>query len=131
MKDLKKYAILPVEPDIVYAALTREATVQLWTGSYAEMEAKPGAEFSMWDDDIVGKFLELDPGKKIVQQWYFGDDQEDSIVTIVLHPHKKGTSMEIRHTGIPDDFFENIEEGWDDVYIAALADFFDEESEAD
>lgn len=128
---MKKYAILPVEPEVVYAALTREATIQLWTGAHAHFEAIEGSEFSMWDDDIVGCNVQLDPGKKIMQQWYFGEEEgEESFVTILLHPHKKGTSMEIRHTGIPDEFFENIEEGWDDVYIAALQDFFDEESDA-
>ncbi|HCS19012.1 MAG TPA: ATPase [Bacteroidetes bacterium] len=127
MKDLKKYYILPVDPDMVYAALTREATIQLWTGAPARMIAEPGEEFSMWEDDILGKILELEPGKKIVQEWYFGEEGE-SIVTITLHPHKKGTSVEIRHTGIPDEHFENISEGWDDVYMASLIEFFDEET---
>ena len=123
---------MPVEPEMVYAALTREATVQLWTGAHASMVAEVGQEFSMWDDDIVGKFLELEPGKKIVQQWYFGEEEGDdeSIVTIILHEHKKGTSVEVRHTGIPDDYFDNIQEGWDEVYIAGLVDFFDEETDA-
>lgn len=127
MKDLKKYYILPVSPDMVYAALTREATIQLWTGAHASFVAEPGTEFSMWDDDIVGKNIELDPGKKIVQEWYF-DEEEESIVTITLHEHKKGTSVEIRHTGIPEEHFENIEEGWDDVYMASLQEFFEEEA---
>lgn len=126
MKELKKYFLLPVDPEMVYAALTREATIQLWTGAHAEMSGEVGSEFSMWDDDIVGKILELEPGKKIVQEWYFGEE-EDSIVTITLHPHKKGTSIEIRQTGIPEEHFENIEEGWDEVYMASLIDFFDED----
>lgn len=126
VKELKRYYILPVDPDMVYAALTREATIQLWTGAYTRMVAQPGEEFSMWDDDILGKILELDPGKKIVQEWYFGEEVE-SIVTITLHPHKKGTSVEVRHTGIPDEHFENISEGWDEVYMGSLIEFFEEE----
>lgn len=91
------------------------------------MIAEVGEEFSMWDDDIIGKILELDPGKKIVQEWYF-EEEEPSIVTIMLHPHKKGTSVEIRHTGIPEEYFENIDAGWDEVYMASLMEFFEEES---
>lgn len=46
MKDFKKYYRLPVAPDIVYAALVNEHTIQLWTGEPAVMQAIPGTEFS-------------------------------------------------------------------------------------
>jgi len=41
------------------------------------------------------KNIEFEEGKKIVQQWYFGDQPEASIVTIILHPHSSGTSAEL------------------------------------
>jgi hypothetical protein len=46
-------------------------------------------------------------------------------VTIILHPHKDGTSAELRHTNIPDEDFEDISEGWDNAYFGAVIDFFD------
>ena len=49
--------------------------------------------------------------KKIVQQWFFEGHDEASIVTLLIHPHKKGTSVELKHTNIPDDAFDNISEG--------------------
>lgn len=127
MKDYKKYYIIPAEPEIVYAGLTNEATIRLWTGDVVEMSAVPGTEFSMWDGSIVGKNLGFEPGKKIVQQWYFGDQEEDSIVTIILHPHKKGTSVELRHTNIPDTEYDDIVEGWDNLYFGSLREFYEEE----
>src|SRR6478736_7151308 len=102
MKDFKKYYIIPAPPEEVYLALTLPATIQLWSGDLAEMSDVPGTEFSLWDGSIVGKNLEFDPGKKIVQQWYFGEQAEESIVTIKLHPHTQGTSLELRHINIPD-----------------------------
>lgn len=126
MKDFKKYYILPVSPEEVYAALTNAATIQLWTGEAAEMSEEPGSEFSMWDGSIVGKNLEFEKGKKIVQQWYF-DQEEPSIVTIKLHEHKQGTSVEIRHSNIPDNEYDDIEEGWTHSYMAALDEFYSEE----
>ncbi len=100
----------------------------LWTGDNAEMVAEPGTEFSMWDGSIVGKNLEFEPNKKIVQQWYFGEEEDitPSIVTIKLHPHKQGTSVELRHTNIPDDAFEDICEGWDYAYFGELIDFYED-----
>lgn len=127
MRDFKLYAIIPATPEEVYQALTQEATVALWTGAEAEVRAEPEGEFSMWDGAIVGKFIELVPPGKIVQEWYFGDQDEPSVVTIKLHEDKKGTSMEIRHTNIPDDAYEDISEGWEDPYVASLIEFYSEE----
>lgn len=125
MKDYKKYYIIPASPEEVYAALTNPATIQLWTGEPAEMSTLPGSEFSLWEDSIVGKNLEFTEGKKIVQQWYFGDQEKDSIVTILLHPHKQGTSVELRHTNIPDQDYKDITDGWDESYFGALAAFYE------
>lgn len=123
MKDYKKYYILPAEPEEVYVALTNPATIQLWTGEPAVMSTEPGSEFALWDESIVGKNLEFEEGKKIVQQWYF-DQEEPSIVTIKLHPHKQGTSLELRHTNIPDEEYDDIVEGWEDTYLRSLTDFY-------
>ena len=126
MKDFKKYYIIPAAPEEVYLALTNDATIQLWSGDKAEMKAEAGTEFSLWDGSIVGKNLEFETSKKIVQQWYFGDQSEESIVTIKLHPHDQGTSLEIRHTNIPDEDYEDITDGWNNIYIASLQEFYEE-----
>lgn len=125
MKDFKKYHTLPVPPEEVYLALTNPATIQLWTGEPAKMSTEPGSEFSLWDGDITGKNLEFVPDKSIVQQWYF-DQEEPSIVTIKLHPHKSGTSLELRHTNIPEEEYEEIVDGWNENYFASLDDFYEE-----
>lgn len=127
MKDFKKYFLIPTTPDQVYLALTTEATIQLWTGDKVEMIAEPGTEFSLWDGSIVGKNLEFEKDKRIVQQWYFGDQAEDSIVTIKLHQHDDGTSVELRHTNIPDADYEDIVDGWTNAYFGSLQDFYEGE----
>lgn len=126
MKDYKKYYIVPAPPEDVYLGLTHPATIHLWTGESAEMSTEPGSEFSLWEGSIVGKNLEFEPGKKIVQQWYFGDQKEESIVTIKLHPHASGTSVELRHTNIPDEAYDDMVEGWDGAYFGSLIDFYEE-----
>ncbi len=126
MKDYKKYYIIPASPEEVYTALTNPATLQLWTGERAEMSQEPGSEFSLWEDSIVGKNIAFEENRKLVQEWYFGEQSEPSVVTIVLHPHKHGTSVELRHTNIPDQDFDDIVEGWDTSYFGALQDFYSE-----
>lgn len=125
MKTFKKYILLPAPPEEVYLGLTKAQSIQLWTGAEVEFEEEVGTEFSFWDGDIVGKNLELEPGKKIVQQWYFGEENEPSIVTIKLHPDKKGTSLEFVQTNIPDEDFEEFTEGINEHYLGGLADFFE------
>ncbi len=124
MKNYKSYFIVSAEPSDVYAALTNPLTIQIWTGEPAEMSTEPDSEFSLWDGSITGKNLEFEIDKKIVQQWYFGDQEEHSIVTIKLHPHKQGTSAEVIHTNIPDEAYEDITEGWQQNYFGEIVDFF-------
>jgi uncharacterized protein YndB with AHSA1/START domain len=124
MKDFKKYYSISASPEEVYLALTNPSTIFLWSGEEAEMSTEPGSEFSLWEGSISGKNLEFEYGKKIVQEWYFGDREEKSIVTIKLHPDKDGTSAELRHSNIPDEDYEDITEGWTFAYFGALQEFY-------
>ena len=126
MKDFKKYFIITARPDQVYLALTTEATIQLWSGDKVEMKPEPDTEFSLWDGSIVGRNLEFEPEKKIVQQWYFGEQTEPSIVTIKLHAQKNVTSLELKHTNIPDEDYEDIVDGWNNSYMLDLMEFYEE-----
>lgn len=125
MKDFKKYFLLAAPPEDVYLALTNPATIQLWTGAPATMNTEPGSEFLLWNGDITGRNIEFSTNKKIVQQWYFDGQDEASIVTIKLHTHKVGTSVELHHTNIPDEVFEEMVKGWEEMYFGALAEFYE------
>jgi len=124
MKDLKRYFNLNAEPKDVYNALTNKKMLEIWTGEDAVMEPVPGTEFSLWSGSISGINLEFEADKKIVQQWFFGEQEEDSIVTVKLHPDKKGTSVELHHINIPDEAFKNISEGWEEDFFGALKELF-------
>ena len=112
------------EPKIVYQALVNPLALSLWTGFPAFMSEVVGEEFSLWDGNIVGRNLAFESGKLIQQEWYFGEREEESIVTIKLHPHKKGCSAELHHSNIPDEDYEAMKDGWDNTYFADLIDFY-------
>ena len=84
MKTFKKTFIIHAEITDVFSALTNPVTIELWSGYPAIMEPVEGFEFSLWEGDITGKVIEIVEDKKIVQEWYFGDQGESSIVTIYL-----------------------------------------------
>jgi uncharacterized protein YndB with AHSA1/START domain len=127
MKDYKKYYLIPAAPEEVYKALTNPDEIRYWTGEEASMSTEPGSEFELFEGSIAGKNLEFEAGKKIVQQWYFGEQEAPSQVTIKLHPHKQGTSAELRHTNIPDEAFADITQGWDEAYFGSLIAYFEED----
>jgi len=126
MKTFKKYYLIPAMPEDVYLAITHPATLHLWTGEEADMSTEPNSEFALWGGSIVGRNLEFEVNKKIVQQWYFGEQPEKSIVTIKLHAHENGTSVELIHTNIPDNDYDDIVEGWNKVYFQSLREFYEE-----
>ena len=125
MKEFKKYYTISATPEEVFIALTNPFTIKLWTNEEAVMSLTPGSEFSLMDGSIEGKNLEFIENKKIVQQWYFGDEPEASIVTIKLHAHKEGTSVELHHTNIPDEAYGDITNGWNTIYFGSLKNFFE------
>ena len=126
MKDFKKYYTIQAPPEEVYLALTNANSILLWTGEEAEMSTEPDTEFSMWSGSIVGKNIEFVENKKIVQQWYFDGQAEESIVTIILHSLKQVTSVELKHINIPDKEYNDFVEGWNESYFGSLIEFFNE-----
>ena len=124
MKTFKKTFKINAEPSDVYSALTNPYTIGLWSGYPAVMSEEPGSEFSLWEGDISGKNLEFIKDRKIVQEWYFGDQAEKSIVTINIQPVRSDSQVTVEQTNIPDDDFADISEGWKEYYIGAIMSFF-------
>jgi activator of HSP90 ATPase len=124
MKTFKKTFKINAEPSDIYSALTNPFTIELWSGYPAKMSTVPDSEFSLWDGDITGKNLEFIPDRKVVQEWYFGDREEKSIVTISIAPDGENCQVTVEHTNIPDDDFKEIAEGWREYYIGAIINFF-------
>jgi activator of HSP90 ATPase len=124
MKTFQKTFKINAEPSDVYSALTNPYTIELWSGYPAVMSEEPGSEFSLWEGDITGKNLEFIKDKKVVQEWYFGDQEEKSIVTILIQNERGDSLVNVEHTNIPDEDFADIAEGWRDYYIGAIISFF-------
>ena len=124
MKTYHKYYKIKASPEEIYNALVKPFAISLWTGAPAQMEEKPGTQFSLFNGDIEGVNIEFVPNEKIVQEWFFGEQEEPSIVTIKLRDEKHSTEIELNHTHIPDDAFEDMKSGWDHYYFGGLKEFF-------
>lgn len=124
MQSIKKYYKLFASPADVYNALTNPVMIEIWTGEKTIFKAEPDTEFSMWDGAISGRNVRFEKDRLIEQIWYF--DELESKVLIRLHPEKNYTNIELRHSNIPDEAFDNISLGWDEDYFGALEELFNE-----
>ena len=124
MKTFKKTFRINAEPSDIYSALTNPYTIELWSGYPAQMSTEPGSEFSLWEGDITGMNIEFIQDKKLVQEWYFGDQNEKSLVNITITPDREFSNVTVEHSNIPDADFNDIAEGWREYYIGAIVNFF-------
>jgi len=124
MKTITQNHFINASPQDVFAALTNPFTIELWSGYPAAMEPIEGFEFSIFEGDISGRNIAVIENKSLVQEWYFGDNPEQSIVTIRLKAHQQGTKVFIEHTNIPDEEVQDFEEGWKTYYWGAIKEFF-------
>ncbi len=126
MKNFKSRIKIKALPEDVYACFTNPFTIELWTGYDAVGTNEVGKEFSMLDGDIVGRVLELEENKKVVQEWFFGDQKEQSIATIKIFPNGNNNSqVDVEHINIPSDAFEDITEGWTDYFLGGIKEFLE------
>ena len=126
MKDIRKTIHIKVPPEEVFNAIINPLTIELWSGYEAIMEPNPGSEFSMFDGDITGRIKTFEPPTLIEQVWDFGDQDTESIVRIELFDESGKTRLELFHSNIPDEAFENIEHGWKYYYLGALKTYLED-----
>ena len=55
--------------DDLFSLLTDEKRIPQWTRAPAQSVAEPGKEYSLFGGGVTGKFVSLEPPKKVVQTW--------------------------------------------------------------
>ena len=111
---------IAADPEEVFSALTVPFQIELWSGYPADMKAEVGYEFSLWEGDITGVNLEVKANRLLVQEWFFGEQEEKSIARIELKKKGAYTQVELLHTNIPADAYDEITEGWQEYYLGAV-----------
>ena len=117
-KTIKQSVTFKVTPHEVYEALMDSDKHSLFTGSKAKISREIGGKFTAFDGYSEGTNLELIPDKKIVQTWRASDWPEGhySRVSFSLKELEGGTRLTFTQTGVPEEQFEDISQGWRDYY---------------
>lgn len=126
MKTISQEVILSASPKEVYDAFMDEKKHAELTGAEAKIDKNVGGKFEVWDGYATGKNIELIDSKKIVQSWRASDWPEGIIseITIELVPENGKTKLIFNQKNIPDDFADEVEQGWKDFYWQPLQEYF-------
>jgi len=118
---------IKTSPEKVYNALTSATEFSKVTGAPAEIAEDEGGAFSCFGGQIVGRHLELNPNKRIVQAWRAGPWAEGvySIVKFEINKSGASTIVNLQHTGFPEDAAEHLEGGWHKMYWEPLKAYFE------
>jgi activator of HSP90 ATPase len=123
----QKVIIPKVSPKQVYEAYVDPKKHSEFTGSEATGKPLVGGKFTAWDGYISGKFLELEEGKRVVQEWTSTDFPEGaphSRLELTFREVPKGTEIVMVHSNVPKDQEDETADGWTEYYWEPLKQYF-------
>jgi uncharacterized protein YndB with AHSA1/START domain len=126
----QKILIPKVSPKQVYEAYVDPKIHSEFTGSEATGKPVVGGKFTAWDEYISGKFLELEEGKRVVQEWISTDFPEgypSSKLELTFSAVPKGTEITMVHSDVPKEQEDETAEGWTEFYWEPMKKYFKKE----
>ena len=114
----------PVE---VYDALVNAKKHAEFTGVPATSANKIGGKFTAWDGYISGKYLKLEPGRKILEEWSTRDwpaNFPPSVIELTFAKADGGMRLSMLQTEVPAAQAANYRKGWKDYYWNPLKKYF-------
>ena len=110
-------------PETVYEILTSsEKFTTMSAGREAKISKDTGGTISMFGGAILGRNVELVPGKRVVQAWRSSDWQEGvySVVRFELTAVGTKTKLSFDQSGHPTEAEPHLNEGWHKMYWQPL-----------
>jgi len=90
--------------------------------------AKPGGKFAIFDGNVSGEFVTLEPPKKIVQKWRLAQWPEGHTSTQEIffdqNDVDRVTSMRVTWSGVPVGQEEVVQRNWEGYYVRSIKQTF-------
>jgi activator of HSP90 ATPase len=132
IKTIRQTEFLPsVKPAQVYEVLLDGKKHSKMTGGKASDAGTIGAAFTAWDGYISGTTLELDPARRILQDWKtteWPDGAAPSKVEWTFSEKDGGTEVTLVHSDVPVEQVESYRGGWVDYYWTPMKEYFAEQA---
>ncbi len=125
-KTIRQKIDLPAPPDLVYDLLMDPVKHSEFTGSKAHGSSEVGGEFVAWDGYIIARNLDLERGKRIVQEWSTSEWPKGispSRLEITLNEKDKGTELILVQTKVPAEQADDYAQGWHDFYWKPMVEY--------
>ncbi len=126
----QKVIIPKVSPKQVYEAYVDPKKHSEFTESKATGKPVVGGKFTAWDKYISGKFVELEEGKRVVQEWTSTDFPEGyppSKLELTFREVPKGTEITMVHSNVPKEIADDAADGWTEFYWEPMKKYFKKE----
>jgi uncharacterized protein YndB with AHSA1/START domain len=126
-ESLTMETVILASPERVYSAWIDGPEHSEFTGGEAIIDARAGGRHTAWSGYIEGRFLELDPGRRLVMTWRtteFDETDPDSHLEVRFHPDGGGTRLEVVHTELPVGGAHKYETGWREFYFVPMRKYF-------
>lgn len=126
-RSIEQRVTIQAEPKEVYHALMDPKEHAEFTGDVAEGSGEVGGEFRAYGGYITARNLELEEGKRIVQEWTtteWPDGYPPSRLEIRLAKVRGGTELEMLHSRVPAEQADGYAEGWQEHYWNKLQKHF-------
>jgi activator of HSP90 ATPase len=124
---LKQTVMIPATPQEVYEAFVNPKKHSEFTDAKATGKAKVGEKFTAWDGYIFGKYLELEHGKRLLQEWQTTEwpkGYQPSKFELTFKAVAGGTEVTMVHSNIPKEQEEELADGWNEFYWNPLKEYF-------
>ena len=124
---IKQCEIIPASPKEVYDAYVDPKKHSEFTDAKATGKPIVGGKMTSWDGYIFGKYLQLEEGKCIVQEWTTTDWEDGygpSKLELTLKAVPEGTELNMVHSNVPKEQADEIAGGWIEFYWNPLKEFF-------
>ena len=119
VRTIKQKVVIPASPKEVYEAYVDPKKHSKFTGTKATGKAVVGGKFTAWDGYISGKYLELDDGKRVVQEWIstdFPEGAEPSKLELCFKAVPGGTELTMVQSNVPEEMADETADGWVEWY---------------
>lgn len=117
-KSIRHSVTFAARPQEVYELLMDTQKHSGFTGAPAEVSREVGGLFSAYGGAVGGINLELVPGRRIVQFWNGAEWPEGHYSTVIyeLEEMDNGTHLAFMQAGVPQEHYDEINEGWKSNY---------------
>ena len=119
--------VIDASPLAVYEAYVDPKKHAAFTGQSATGALKPGGRFSAGDGYITGKYLALEEGKRVLQEWKTTEwprGYPPSLLELTFKAKGKQTVLTMVHSKVPEEQTDYYSDGWKEFYWKPMKEYF-------